>query len=194
MSPDLPAIFGEPTTPVLMAKKRKGMSVLGSGTPEVDRFIRAGKEDVEGKANDKGKGKGKTLGSMNESDSENEDGSGGQGEREQGLAMQVSPHRSTDVNTPVSTSWGSAPLHPPVPGSGSPAGGAHDLLHTIVQDVMYDFQREMKAEMMGLHLGMEQGTSGFDGGVCWRFEGLEGGESEIEGGMQTHLSTIFAFH
>ena len=126
------------------------MSVLGLGTPEVEHWIKAGKGDIEGIGNDKGKGKGKTVGFMDDNDSENEHGSEG----EQGLAMQVSPRRSTDVSNPVSTSWAPAPLHLPVPGSGSPAGGAHDLLRTIVRDVMYDFQRETKAEMMGLHLDL----------------------------------------
>jgi protein NEDD1 len=143
---------------VPLAKKRTGMSVLGLGTPEVEQWIRAGKGDVEGKNKEKGKGKGKTVLFTDESESEDED-AGQDGhedviEREQGLAMQVSPRRSIGVSAPVSTSWASTPLHHPVPGSGSPAGGAHDLLRTIVRDVMYDFQRETKAEMTGLHLDL----------------------------------------
>jgi protein NEDD1 len=155
VSPDLPDIHGEPITPVPMAKKRIGISVLGLGTPEVDQWIRAGMGEVEEKSNEKGKRKAKTVGFMDESESEDEDGLPDLAERhKRDLTMQISPRRSTDVGGPVSTSWPSTPLHPPVPGSGSPAGGAHDLLRTIVRDVMYDFQRETKAEMMGLHLDL----------------------------------------
>jgi protein NEDD1 len=31
---------------------------------------------------------------------------------------------------------------------------AHELLRTIVQDVMYDYQREARQEMVGLHLDL----------------------------------------
>jgi protein NEDD1 len=62
VSPELPGIHGEPITPVPIAKKRVGMSVLGLGTPEVEHWIRAGKGDGERKCTDKGKGKGKSVG------------------------------------------------------------------------------------------------------------------------------------
>ena len=150
VSPDLPDIHGEPVTPVPMANKRIGLSVLGLGTPEVEQWIRAGKGDVKGKGDKRCKGKGKTVGFTDRSESESEDADQG-GHRDvnehgRGLAIQVSPRRPSEVNAPVSTSWGST-----LPGSG---GGAHDLLRTIVRDVMYDFQRETKAEMTGLHLDL----------------------------------------
>lgn len=158
MSPELPGIHGKPITPVAMMKKRTGLSVLGLGTPEVERWIRAGKGDVEGKNNGDGKRKGKTVGFTEESESEGEDEErlrdlAEQRDSERHLAVQISPRKSNDVSAPVSTSWSSNSLHPPVSGSGS-GSGAHDLLRTIVRDVMYDFQRETKAEMMGLHLDL----------------------------------------
>lgn len=149
MSPDLPDIHGEPATPLPMANKRIGLSVLGLGTPEVEQWIRAGKGDVDKRR----KGKGKTVGFTDESESESggteQDGHGDVDEHGRGLAIQISPRHPADVNAPVPTSWAST-----IPGSGSPAGGAHDLLRTIVRDVMYDFQRETKAEMTGLHLDL----------------------------------------
>jgi protein NEDD1 len=154
VSPDLPDTHGEPTTPVRVAKTKTGLSVLGLGTPEVEQWIRAGKGDIEEKRDEKGKKKAKTVGFMDESESDEEEGLPDLDERKQNLAMQISPRRSTDVGAPVSTSWASTPFNPPVPSSGSPASGAHDLLRTIVRDVMYDFQRETKAEMMGLHLDL----------------------------------------
>jgi protein NEDD1 len=132
-----------------MAKKRVGMSVLGLGTPEVEHWIRAGKVDGESKCSDKGKGKGKSVGFREEDEGEKQDrgpsGSANPDEHERDLRMQISPRRQT-----ASTSWAPAP----VSGAASPAGGAHDFLRTIVRDVMYDFQRETKAEMMGLHLDL----------------------------------------
>ena len=153
MSPDLPDIRGEPVTPVPMAKKRTGMSVLGLGTPEVEQWIRAGRGECEGK----GKGKGKTVGfttDASENEDAEQDGPENPDERERYLAMQVSPRRPTDSAAAPSTSWAPTPMHHSGSGSGSPAGGAHDLLRTIVRDVMYDFQRETKAEMTGLHLDL----------------------------------------
>ena len=72
------------------------------------------------------------MGFTDESESEDEDAVQDDHEdaieREQGLAMQISPRRSTGVSAPVLASWASTPLHHPVLGSGSPAGGAHNLL------------------------------------------------------------------
>lgn len=34
------------------------------------------------------------------------------------------------------------------------AATSHELLRTIAQDAMYDFQRETKADMMGLHIDL----------------------------------------
>ena len=163
-TPDLPDPHMEPTTPVPMQKKKKTMQVLGLGTPEVDRWIRAGQRkersqfgnrDVEGKA--------KTVGFKEDNEEESdkdEPDHDDEREKERSLMMQISPRRPSVNNV----SSGSSPLHswtasPVVPNAsqidGAPSGSsAHELLKTIVQDVMYDFQRDTKAEMMGLHLDL----------------------------------------
>lgn len=172
-SPDLPDPRLEPVTPVLEQKQhKKGLSVLGLGTPEVDRWIRAGTED-ERKPRGKGaiSGKGKTVGFEDEgADSDDEDAR----ERNRVLSMQISPRRGVPRAVPSSASgsvdtWNASPaldgslsaanggISGSSAASGSSAGGgasAHELLRTIVQDVMYDFQRDTKAEMMGLHLDL----------------------------------------
>jgi protein NEDD1 len=143
----------DPITPVPAQKKpKKGMNVLGLGTPEVERWVQAGKpkkRDI--------KGKGKTVGFQDEladSDQENDDDGDGdkEEERERDLSMQISPRRpAPGISASGSTdSWAASPAVGPSPGGSS----AHELLKTIVQDVMYDFQRESKAEMMGLHLDL----------------------------------------
>lgn len=149
-SPDLPGIGADPITP--LAAGKKGLNVLGLGTPEVDLWIRAGKG--EEKLKDGGKGKGKTVGFMNETESEEDsdvDADEAEEERERSLTMQISPRRPP-INS--SDSWAPSPLQQTTPPSAGVGGSAHDLLRTIVQDVMYDFQRETKAEMTGLHLDL----------------------------------------
>ncbi|KAJ3512458.1 hypothetical protein NLJ89_g3507 [Agrocybe chaxingu] len=57
---------------------------------------------------------------------------------------------STSTSTPSCS-----PDYSPATAAGQPTNtSAHELLKTIVQDVMFDFQRETKAEMMGLHLDL----------------------------------------
>jgi len=100
------------------------------------------------------KGKGKTVGFQDElADSDQESDDGGRAkERERDPSMQISPRRpAPGVSASGSIdSWAASPAVGPSPGGSS----AHELLKTIVQDVMYDFQRESKAEMMGLHLDL----------------------------------------
>lgn len=157
-----------PVTPVPIGKKR---GVLGLGTPEVDIWLEASKGAAKaGRAEGKERHKeqGKTVGFRNESGNMDESDSGRfenedegerhhrerERERERHMTMQISPRRPTPSTS--STSWAPSPLRHPIPSSPGGAGGsaAHDLLRTIVRDVMYDFQRETKAEMMGLHLDL----------------------------------------
>ncbi|PPQ97522.1 hypothetical protein CVT26_006525 [Gymnopilus dilepis] len=171
-SPDLPEVQNEPITPVPShMQKKAAMNVLGLGTPEVDRWLEAGKEDRRKARGVSVNGKGKTVGFQDEEDSDEEE----ERERERTLSLQISPHRagqgirssssgssdlweaaaaiSTSSSSPNSNSLGE--LSPGKGSGGAPApSSAHELLKTIVQDVMYDFQRETKAEMMGLHLDM----------------------------------------
>ncbi|KAK0211332.1 WD40-repeat-containing domain protein [Desarmillaria ectypa] len=135
-SPDLPDIHDEPVTHLLA---KKGMAVLGLGTPEVERWIQAG-EVEELPANDR-KGKGRSVGFM---DLREED------RKETSMEIQISPRRATPMKP---ASWAPSPLKHPVPNS--PGGtSAHDFLRSIVGDIMFDYQKETKAQITGLHLEM----------------------------------------
>lgn len=86
--------------------------------------------------------------------------------RERTLSMQISPRRplaggSVGGSGPSADSWAPAAsnMNPLTGAAGTGPGGpgssaAQELLKTIVQDVMYDFRQETKAEMMGLHLDL----------------------------------------
>ncbi|KAF8996090.1 WD40 repeat-like protein [Hymenopellis radicata] len=129
-SPDLPNI-GDPMTPI---PQKKGMGVLGLGTPEVEKWINAG--DSEEKK--KGKGKGRSVGFLDSKDI--------QEMKETSREIQVSPRRSTPMR-PIS--WAPSPLRNPAsPGTSS----AQEFLKGIVGDVMFEYQKETKAQMTGLHL------------------------------------------
>ncbi|KAF8077622.1 WD40-repeat-containing domain protein [Lyophyllum atratum] len=183
-SPDLPDIL-EPMTPVPAAKKGRsqpgvGMGVLGLGTPEVDRWIRAGKGEDNNRDR---KGKGKTVGfkdeSKGESDSDSDaevrrkgDAEEREREREGSLTMQVSPRRP-------STSWEPSPLRQSPGGVNLGGGSAHDFLRTIVKDVMYDFQRETRAEMTGLHLDLVRMGRGWKRELRSLMEEYGGGMDEL---------------
>lgn len=74
--------------------------------------------------------------------------------------MQVSPMRPS-TSARQRASWAAVPsplrrLSSPAtaPGSSSSAAGAHNMLHTVMRDVMYDYQEDMRTEMMGMHLDM----------------------------------------
>lgn len=163
-SPDLPDLHVGPTTPVA-AQKQKKMQVLGLGTPEVDRWIRAGQEDQRKKRSQcvdgETKGKAKTVG-FKEDDKENDkeelDHDEREKEKERSLTMQISPRRPSVNGSASAQSWAASPVasasHTGGTSGGPGGSSAHELLKTIVQDVMYDFQRDTKAEMMGLHLDL----------------------------------------
>ncbi|KAG6885299.1 hypothetical protein C0993_003460 [Termitomyces sp. T159_Od127] len=142
-SPDLPEINRDPITPIPIAKassSRVNLGALGTDSPEVYKRTHVGKGVKKPQAD---KGKGKTVGFKGDTDDEGDDD---REKPERSLSMQVSPRRP-------STSWQSPAYLSPanVGGNGS---SAHDLLRTIVQDVMYDYQRETRAQMTGLHLDL----------------------------------------
>jgi protein NEDD1 len=146
------------------------MGVLGLSTPEVDRWINAGKGvDINEKAKErergKGKGKGKSVGFRDDEDEEEKEK---ERERERSLSMQVSPIRRSAATTTTSLSglpstssglqdktWAPSPLRASASNlNNNGSTPAHELLKTIVQDVMYDYQREARQEMVGLHLDL----------------------------------------
>ncbi|KAJ7156041.1 WD40-repeat-containing domain protein [Mycena crocata] len=145
-SPELPSLTGEPVTPLPSAKR-----VAALGTPEVNRWIEAG----EIRPNRNGKGKGKTVNFQDGNDENLPQNDDKERERERSLSMQVSPRRPSSSGLGNSASWAPSPLRNAVPTS--PTGGgssAHDLLRSIVRDVMFDFQQEQRSEMVGLHLDL----------------------------------------
>jgi len=137
--------------------------VLGLGTPEVERWIRAGNgEEMQVQKLEKTKhqkGKGRIVGFKDEDDQlDMEELS----ERERKLSLQISPRRPESAST--TDSWAALVANSPALAAASPdmsqsvpatgTTSAHDLLKTIIRDVMFDFQQETKAEMMGLHLDL----------------------------------------
>jgi protein NEDD1 len=134
------------------------VGLLGLGTPEVDQWIQAGR------GGGKQKGKGKKVGFMDDSDDDdnerargtddNEDVENNGGEKENiNMAVQISPRRPTASTA----SWTAvpSPLRHAMPSSSSTSGSsAHDLLRTIVSDVLYDLHRDQKAQLTGMHLDL----------------------------------------
>ncbi len=140
--------------------------MLGLGTPEVERWIRARNgeemqvERLEKKKHQKGKGR--TVGFKDDDQLDEEEELS---ERERKLSLQISPRRPVSSGSASTTDfWAALVANSPALSAASPdisqsipATGtttAHDLLKTIIQDVMFDFQQETKAEMMGLHLDL----------------------------------------
>ncbi|KDQ33020.1 hypothetical protein PLEOSDRAFT_1091285 [Pleurotus ostreatus PC15] len=151
-SPDLPGVTADPATPIPAARKRAALGVLGLGTPEVNRWIEAGNGGGEAEAR-KDKGKGKAVGFQETLDTF-EDGDEGEDDKENECSLVISPLRR---GKPAQHDWAAAsptrfamPSSPGVPTTGP----AHELLRTIVKDVMCDFQQESRNEMVGLHLDM----------------------------------------
>ncbi|KAI9571253.1 WD40-repeat-containing domain protein [Boletus coccyginus] len=167
-SPELPR---EPVTPISLGKNATkaplasatciGNGVLGLTSPEVAKWTKG--ESQKGKGKEKVAGMKKTRfarhldakESSGERDELADEGDpeiladGWQDEeREQELSLQVSPRRPTAPPT-----WLQSP-HRPSAGNLNMNAAAQDFLRSIIHDVMYDFQRETKAEMMGLHLDL----------------------------------------
>ena len=164
-SPELPR---EPVTPISLGKNATkaplasatctGDGLLGLTSPEVAKWAKG--ESQKGKGKEKVAEMKKTRfaqhpdakessGGSDESEDEGSLGDEGRDEeRAQELSLQVSPRRPTAPPT-----WLQSP-HRPSTENLNMNGAAQDFLRSIVHDVMYDLQRETKAEMMGLHLDL----------------------------------------
>lgn len=167
-SPELPR---EPVTPISLGKHATkaplasavctGNGVLGLAGPEVANWAKG--ESRKGKGKEKVMEVKKTRFAQHPDTKESSGGSDeseGEGspeilvderrdeERAQELSLQVSPRRPTAPPT-----WLQSP-HRPSAANMNMNAAAQDFLRNIVHDVMYDFQRETKAEMMGLHLDL----------------------------------------
>lgn len=145
-SPSLPSPDKEPVTPAATRQKGKaremGMNVLGLGTPEVQRWVEAG--EVKQAA-------GRKVGFaadeyQHTGDNKNDDARDAEAAEDAGMTMQISPRRTL----PESTSW--APVPSPLRNTGTTP--AHDLLHTVISDALFDFRRETKEDIVGLHLDL----------------------------------------
>ncbi|KAI9460029.1 hypothetical protein F5148DRAFT_273117 [Russula earlei] len=141
--------------------QRKGLSMLGLATPEVERWI-AG--DGESKDRGKARGKNKDLdvnGAVEfPADSSEEDDGEGPNKPElnrrgreniegapclRPVSMQITPRKAA---------WAMSPLRHSI-AEGSPGvGGLTGLLHAHISDAMLDFRQETRAEMVGLHLDL----------------------------------------
>lgn len=149
-------------------------NVLGLGTPELKRWIEAdrppeakweerkiamvhependvqiesivvvGEDDAGGGAVASGSGDGLKEGPATHAD------------RAVRMTVQISPRRPPP-NPLAGWAPAKSPLNPTADGSSAstPVNSAHDLLHSLIRDAMYDFRRETKAEIIGLHLDL----------------------------------------
>lgn len=130
-----------------------GLNVLGLATPEVEEWIRAGRDErVKGKGKSVGFKEGNQTDDEHDASFDEEDPSPGYN-----MSLQISPLRNrgatgagmSNLNA-AADEWAASPSSG---ATGNPSS-AHELLRTIVRDVMCDFQQETKAEMMGLHLDL----------------------------------------
>lgn len=116
-------------------------------SPEIDAWVKGKRKESDRKQG--------PLSHHEESDKDGNSYAGpstAHGSREWGneLALQVSPRRPTAARP-----WTSPPRTQAQPDANLGVNAsAQDFLRTIVRDVMYDFQRETKAEMMGIHLDL----------------------------------------
>ncbi|KAG8217793.1 WD40-repeat-containing domain protein [Butyriboletus roseoflavus] len=167
-SPELPR---GPVTPISLGKNiakaplasasGSGIGVLGLTSPEVARWAKGKSQKEKGKeavseAKKTRFAQHPDAGELSGGGDESED-EGGPGiladerqdeEREQELSLQLSPCRPTAL-----PNWLQSP-HRPSAANLNMNAAAQDFLRSIVHEVMYDFQRETKAEMMGLHLDL----------------------------------------
>jgi len=135
------------------------MSVLELGTPAVQRWEEAGDSDKRdgrkvGFAEDEDKFAGRRAKTPN-SDDEDEDDQPQEAKIE--MTVQISPRRPpassaswAPVPSPLRNSLGGVPASVPGPSTNP----AHDLLSALIRDALYDFRRETKAEIVGLHLDL----------------------------------------
>ncbi|KAH7921383.1 WD40 repeat-like protein [Leucogyrophana mollusca] len=133
---------------------RTGPGVLGLDTSEVARWVRQGKEKQKDEGGEDMGKRARFMGQDDGSDNEGVDRDDEDAlERERELSMQVSPRRPTatnHINTYGPSPWLDTHPHEPSP----PHNQAHDLLRSIIKDVVYDFRREAKADAMELHLDL----------------------------------------
>jgi protein NEDD1 len=167
-----------PPFPVKQDKTRKkGLSMLGLATPEVERWI-AGKDEDKNKERGKERGKGPVefpADSSDEDDVEDLDKSEQTGQANGKDVPRMRP-RSVQM-TPRKAAWAMSPFRHSI-AEGSPGvNGVSSLLHALISDAMLDFRQETRAEMVGLHLDLVHM------GRAWRKE-MRGAMQEYAGDLQ----------
>ena len=176
-SPNLPEMKTDLSTPIPAQKKKKAMAVLGLGTPEVSAWIKAGmpRSRISHQNSAQDNARVKSVGFKHDTNDARDDGEDHVGEsnshedqireRERSLSLQISPCRplrasglSQGLGHEPGPTWDASPMMRSRQAANTPgtpsSGSAHELLRTIVKDVMFDFQRETRVEMMGLHLDL----------------------------------------
>ncbi|PSR75375.1 hypothetical protein PHLCEN_2v9133 [Hermanssonia centrifuga] len=159
-------------------KGKETLGVLGLGTPEVRRWVDAGDLDREEDILE-GRREGRRVGfaepepeALNEiqiqsievlRSGKDQDRLAPGGETEEAtikMRVQISPRRPALGSTNLAPAHHTSPLRN-FSQSGTGAGDghtatnpAHDLLHTLIKDALYDFRRETKSEIIGLHLDL----------------------------------------
>jgi protein NEDD1 len=146
-----------PPFPVKQDKtQKKGLSMLGLATPEVERWI-AGK----------GKGKDHDEGSVEfPSDSSDEDDVEDLNKPERRQTKEQTGEELENIEdlrrlrtlsvqmTPRKAAWAMSPFRHSIAECSPGVNGVSGLLHALISDAMLDFRQETRAEMVGLHLDL----------------------------------------
>lgn len=157
------------------------MDVLGLGTPEIRRQVQAeyhgaicsddedGEEDAAAAepAGDESKKQAVMEEPENEVRIENievvegggdTDGADVKNEPSIRMMVHITPRHPKDNGTEAGQQWPSADSPYKVlthsPPSNSIENSVHDILHALIRDALYDFRREVKTDMLGLHLDL----------------------------------------
>lgn len=175
-------------------------NVLGLGTPELKRWIEAEADGADDVLNNNASSPRIEFLEVPPNEVQiqsiqvvHDDAQPGAGTAAQGdpgtatvkMTLQISPRRSSEKLSP---NWAPIPslFSPSRTGaaygqeqgasgsSGAPPSPAHELLQSLIRDAMYDFRRETKSEIIGLHLDLVRMGRG------WRKELREALESWSE--------------
>ncbi len=132
--------------------RKKGLSVLGLATPEVEKWIagRGSKEvdfvlsPVDGDKEDEIESAGR-LGGIQIEEESVEQGNSNEATRMRRLSMQITPRKSA---------WAASPLRHSIAEGSSGLKGVTGLLHALISDAMLDFRQEARSDVVGLHLDL----------------------------------------
>jgi len=162
-----PGLLDEmPPFPTEETPPRRGLSVLGLGTPEIRRWIESDNHPNVIKK------------SISEESDQVQASKGPDVVRalppvvatERPLSMQLTPRRLTGG------AWAPSPLRNSVAGGSPGAHNVQSMLHAMIKDAVLDVRQEVKAEMVGLHLDLLRM------GRVWR--------TEMRGAMEDYMGDV----